>query len=134
MKWQWGGNISKQLSEENLKEVDIFLKDLKPLLLSNQCEFKKSKKNEDFNRYYPLTNKEKIDILKSLSAKDCIKIENNTNPMYIDARVFFFIKECNLIVFGEEEIVKLYIKLYIYKDAVFDNIIVISFHKDGMYE
>ncbi len=45
-----------------------------------------------------------------------------------------FLKITDIIVYGEKETVKLYIKMYIRENKNFDIVIVISFHKEGVYE
>ena len=75
----------------------------------------------------------KKDILRSLTADDCIGIEPNNNPRYPEAEVYKFIKACRLYVYGEETNVTLYIKAYLREKQYYDVVIVISFHEEGMY-
>ena len=68
-----------------------------------------------------------------LEEHDCIKIEPNNNPRYTDSEVYVFSKDCKLFIYGEEEILTLYIKMYVQESSNYDVVIVISFHQEGMH-
>lgn len=77
---------------------------------------------------------DKIKILKDLVPEDCVKIESNDNPRYEESEVYVFIKLVEILVFGETEPHKLYIKMYLREHTTFDVVIVISFHEEGMHD
>ena len=86
---------------------------IRPLLRTKECQFKKSMKNTTFDRQFNLRNEQKIDIINSLTAGDCVKIGRNDNLRYADAEVYQFIKCVELMVYGENETHKLYLKMYL---------------------
>lgn len=126
--------ISFSLTEENRLKIEDFLKQCYALLRTNDYKIEVRDKNEDFDDQYPMTDQEKRSVLLSLTVDDCVAIEPNTNPRFSDAEIFFFKKDKMLIVYGEEELVKLYIKMYTQTFPAYDRICVISFHKDGVYD
>ena len=126
--------IANRLSVADYKKAEEFLKRIKPLLATNDCQFKKSFKNTAFDRQFNLQNEQKIEIIKSLTAYDCIKIAPNDNPRYSESEVYQFIKCIDLLVYGENETRKLYIKMYLAEQPSFDIVIVISFHEEGEYD
>lgn len=77
---------------------------------------------------------EKIKVLKSLTADDCTKIDFNNNPNYPSAELYFFLKDTEIVSYGEKEQISLYIKMYIDGRDRYDKTIVISFHEDGVYD
>lgn len=81
-----------------------------------------------------MTQDEKISILLSLSAEDCCQIEPNNNPGYDENDVYVFIKDAELLCYGEPQTVNLYIKMYIRETKTYDTVIVISFHEEGMHD
>ena len=93
-----------------------------------------SEKNISFDRCYPLTHEQKIDIIKTLVTEHCIKVEPNNNPRYAESEVYVFIQTLMLSIYGEEEEVTLYIKMYLNEEKHNDCVIVISFHAEGMYD
>lgn len=93
-----------------------------------------SQKNKDFDNKYNLSHKDKIGIIKSLTVDDCTDIRMNDNPRYAGADVFIFLKEKDVLSYGESETVSLYIKEYIIEQNSMEMVIVISFHEEGMYE
>ena len=112
-----------------------FLEKIKPYLCTNMCYFKPSTKNKIFDRKYGLKHNEKVELIKSLTADDCIKIEPNNNPRYEDAEVFVFLKnDIEITIFGEPNSVSIYIKIYYLSTSQCDKIICISFHESGMHE
>lgn len=125
--------IANRLSAANYKKAEEFLKRIKPLLATNECQFKKSLKNTAFDQQFNLRNEQKIEIIKSLTADDCIKIAPNDNLRYADSEVYQFIKYVELLVYGENESHKLYVKMYLAEQTHFDIVIVISFHEEGEY-
>lgn len=127
-------SISIQFTEEELKRVDYFLTRVKSLLATNECQFAKSIKNNDFDNSYPMKHSDKMAVLKSLVASDCVKIEPNDNPRYETAEVFVFLKNIEFYVYGEIERMCIYIKMYIQTKPTFDIVLIISFHKDGMFK
>ena len=126
--------IANRLSAADYQKAEEFLKRIKPLLLTNECQFKKSYKNNAFDQQFNLRNEQKVEIIKSLTADDCVKIAPNDNPRYADSEVYQFIKCVELLVYGENETHKLYIKMYLAETPSFDIVIVISFHEEGMYD
>ncbi len=93
-----------------------------------------SEKNKDFDRTHPLTDQQKKEVLKSLTTADRVGIAENDNPMYEEAEIYKFISTQDLIVYGEQIQVKLHIKMYITLAKFDEMVIVISFHKEGMYD
>ena len=81
-----------------------------------------------------MTHQEKLEILRSLTADDCYQIEPNNNIRYKTDDVYKFFKELELIIFGELESMKLYLKMYIRELKTHDLVIVISFHEEGMHD
>lgn len=126
--------IEEVLSKDDKEKVKEFLEKCKALLATNECDFSIRDKNNDFDKCYPLKHNDKIEILRSLSVNDCVKIAPNLNSNYHECDVYIFIKESNLIVYGEEDTIRLYIKMYLIEQVHFDKIIVISFHKAGILE
>lgn len=92
-----------------------------------------NEKNKLFDREFSLTHRQKIEVLEQLEATDCIRIGPNNNPRYGDSEVYEFTKDVDLMPYGYEESIKLYIKAYLTKERWEDVILVISFHKSGMY-
>ena len=123
-----GGN------NENCNKAESFLLNIRGILATNDCSFQPSEKNKKFERLYPMRAEKKIEILKSLRGRDCVKIEPNNNPRYKTAEVYVFIKECKLSVYGEEQLVTLYIKMYLDERDQYELVIVISFHQEGVYD
>lgn len=114
--------------------MESFLKQAKALLPTGNYTIKRSEKNIVFERQFNLRDKQKKDILLSLTAEDCIAVEPNNNPRYADCEVYKFIKLCDLFVYGQNELVPLYIKMYIQEEKYDEMIIVISFHEEGMHD
>ena len=126
--------IANRLPAADYKKAEEFLKRIKPLLATNECQFKISLKNTAFDQQFNLRNEQKIAIIKSLTADDCFKIAPNDNLRYADSEVYQFIKCVELLVYGENEAHKLYIKMYLAEQTAFDIVIVISFHEEGEYD
>lgn len=124
---------TKALSREEIEKARLFLKKIKPILATNECIFRQSEKNREFDRCCPIMHEEKVNIIKSLEEHDCIKIEPNNNPRYTDSEVYVFSKDCKLFIYGEEEILTLYIKMYVQESSNYDVVIGISFHQEGMH-
>lgn len=127
-------HIGNSLLPEDFEKARSFLTRIKPLLLTKECVFKQSEKNALFDRCHPLTHEQRVDIIKTLVAEDCVKIEPNNNPRYADSEVYAFIKTLPLTSYGEEELVTLYIKMYLNEQKHYDIVIVISFHPEGMHD
>lgn len=126
--------INRLLSADDYEKARLFLKRVQPLLSTNECIFKQSAKNIEFDRRYNQSHAQKIGILKSLSAEDCIKIEPNNNPRYTESEVYVFIKDLTLDVYGQNENVKVYVKMYLNEQKHYDIVIVISLHPEGMHD
>ena len=126
-------HIEKDLSPLEQEKAREFLKRIRPYLATNECIFQPSAKNHDFDNRYSMTHNAKVSVIKNLQAEDCIKIELNNNSRYPIAEVYIFIKSVTITVFGEEEQLKLYIKMYFLEEGNRSPIIVISFHTEGMY-
>lgn len=122
------------LSSEDYEKAKAFVNDIKPLLRTGDIQIERTEKNKIFDRKFSLTDQKKCDILKSLTADDCYQIEPNNNPRYKTDEVYKFLKEVELIVFGELESTKLYLKMYIKELTSYDMVIVISFHEEGMHD
>ena len=69
----------------------------------------------------------------SIRPEDCVKIEPNNNPRFVDSDVYVFIKNDEIMVYGELELHKLYIKIYLREKKTYDTVIVISFHEEGLH-
>lgn len=89
---------TKALSREEIEKARLFLKKIKPILATNECIFRQSEKNREFDRCCPIMHEEKVNIIKSLEEHDCIKIEPNNNPRYTDSEVYVFSKDCKLFI------------------------------------
>lgn len=107
---------------------------MRALLATNEVSIVSRLKNKEFDRRFNLKHTEKIKILKSLTVDDCTKIEFNRNTIYPIAELYFFIKDVNILSYGEKEQISLYIKMYIDTRDSYDHVIVISFHPDGEYD
>lgn len=127
-------NISNYLSPEEYQKAETFLARIRPLLKTNDVTISQNYKNKEFDREYNLTNEEKIELLESLTAEDCTKIAPNDNPRYPDSEVFFFLKNIQVVVYGEPDDPCVYIKMYVAELPTYDKVIVISFHKEGMHD
>ena len=126
--------IGNCLSPADFKKAANFLVKIRPLLKTNDVTIPPNKKNNEFDRKYNLKHAEKIKVLESLTAHDCIKIEPNNNPRYPDADVYCFNKNITIVVYGEDENPCVYIKMYVMEFSNHDDVIVISFHEEGLYE
>ena len=118
-------SIRCSLSSEDYEKAKAFVNDIKPLLRTGDIQIERTEKNKIFDRKFSLTDQKKCDILKSLTADDCYQIEPNNNPRYKTDEVYKFLKEVELIVFGELESTKLYLKMYIRELTTYDMVIVI---------
>ena len=107
---------------------------MKGLLVTGEYTIRPSWKNTEFDDEYPLREEQKRSVLRSLTINDCIKVEANTNQRYEAAELFFFLKDAAFMIYGEETKVKIYLKMYIRETKTHDMVIVISFHKDGLYD
>ena len=115
--------------------MKIFLDRAKALFPTSQYTFKPSDKNRELDIEFNLRDQEKVEILKSLTAEDCIEIRQNDNVRYPDADIFIFMKQVSLESYGEEITVILYIKDYIITvPPNMEMVIVISFHREGMHD
>lgn len=126
--------INSLLTEAEFERARLFLEKAKPIIRTGDYTIQRNYKNDTFDDEYPLKDDERKRILLSLNAEDCIKIDKNTNQRYEDSEIFAFLKKADIIAYGEEKTVKLYIKMYIRENKTFDIVIVISFHKEGVYE
>ena len=127
--------IRTELSPDDYKKAQEFIKRMKPLLATGDIKVIPRWKNKELQEKYRLSHKEQCDILKMLSAEDCVEISPNDNPRYdISAEVYKFFKDAELLYFGEPELVKLYLKLYIETRTAYDIVMVISFHEKGKYD
>lgn len=127
-------HISELLTESERKKAEEFLKRMKGLLATGEYTIRPSWKNTEFDDEYPLREEQKRSVLRSLTINDCIKVEANTNQRYEAAELFFFLKDAAFMIYGEETKVKIYLKMYIRETKTHDMVIVISFHKDGLYD
>ncbi len=124
-------NISTLVNQDKIND---FLNKMKALLPTNEYTIEQNEKNINFSREYPLKDKDYKQILQSLTANECVSIEPNNNTRYEDAEVYKFIKNTEINVFGEKENLDIYIKMYIKEYDSYDMVIVISFHKEGVYD
>lgn len=127
-------HISCILTPEDYKKAEAFIKRIKPLLSTGDFQIEKTEKNIMFDRQFSLTHQDKCEILKSLIADDCYKIEPNNNSRYQASEVYKFFREIELTVFGENETTRLYLKMYVKESKAYDMVIVISFHEEGLHE
>ena len=126
--------ISNYLSPKEYKKAEAFLARIRPLLKTKDVTISQTYKNKEFDREYNLTSDEKNALLESLTAEDCTKIAPNDNPRYPNSEVYFFLKNIQVVVYGEPENPCVYIKMYLAELPNYDNVIVISFHKEGMHD
>lgn len=126
--------IGTPLSTTEIQKANQFLSRIKPLLATNDCVFMTSQKNKDFDRLFSMKHNQKIDVLKSLTANDCVKIEPNNNSRFEQSEVYVFLKCVEILVYGESQSHKLYIKIYIRERSDYDTVIAISFHEEGLYD
>ena len=126
--------IGNKLSPADFKKAEAFLVKIRSLLKTNEVTISPNKKNNSFDQKYNMRHAEKIKVLETLTADDCTKIEANNNSRYPDAEVYCFYKNITIIVYGEIENPCVYIKMYVMEFSNHDNVIVISFHEEGMYE
>lgn len=127
-------HIRYSLSSGDYKKAEEFIKQIRPLLSTGEFQIAPTEKNKDFDRKFSLTDWEKREIIKSLTADDCYQIEPNNNTRYKTDEVYKFFKDVELLVFGEPETAKLYLKMYIRETKTYDIVIVISFHEEGMHD
>lgn len=126
--------ISYSLPPEDYKKAEAFIKKITPLLNTGDFQIEKSEKNNAFDRQFSLTHQKKCEILKALTADDCYSIEPNNNKRYEASEVYKFFKEEELLVFGEHEAIRLYLKMYVREKKSYDIVIVISFHEEGLHD
>lgn len=123
------------LQEGDRQKAQIFLEKMNTLLITKEYTIEINSKNKSFDEQFPIKSCVKEEILKSLTLDDCVKIEENINPRYPEAELYFFIKKnVEICVYGEDIKVTLYLKMYICEESYYDRIIVISFHEEGMHE
>ena len=48
--------------------------------------------------------------------------------------MFVFLKDLELLSYGEKQKVRMYIKMYLNEQRDFDIVVVISFHSEGIHE
>ena len=120
---------------EEKQRIEEFLKRGRALFPTGQYIFQPTEKNKTLDRKYNLRNKDKVEIMKTLQADDCVDIKQNDNPRYPDADLFVFQKTVELESYGEKETVELYIKDYIWmcQDRM-ERVIILSFHEEGLYD
>lgn len=118
----------------DIEKAKRFLQRARAILATGEFTIEANSKNNAFDDEFPLKHEDKLTILRSLTAKDCVKVAMNDNPRYKSAEVYVFFKNVMLSSFGEEEDVKLYLKMYIAEVRFGETVIVISFHREGMYE
>ncbi len=126
--------IAQRLTPVDYQKAQSFLSLIKPILAIGDCTFVVNAKNKSFDRHFSLRNEDKIEILKSLVADDCIKVEQNNNSRYEDSEVYVFLKCVTLLVYGQSEPHTIYIKIYMREQHDYDKVIVISFHEEGQYD
>ena len=127
-------HISKMLTESEREKAEGFIKKMKSLLITGEYTIRPSWKNTEFDDEYPLREEQKRAVLRSLTVDDCTKIEANTNDRYEASELFFFLKDSSFTVYGEEVTVPIYLKMYIRETKTHDMVIVISFHRSGLYD
>lgn len=127
-------SVISRITNEEFEKAQKFIQDIKPLLATNDVVIAVRNKNKEFDQKYNMRHEEKINVLKSLRAEDCTKIELNSNPNYPNVELYFFSKEIDVVSYGEKEQVSLYIKVYIDTRDRYDQTIVISFHENGVYD
>lgn len=123
-----------KLSPNERIKAQNFLDAIKPLLKTNDFRFKISEKNKNFDREYNMRDQEKKDIINSLTVDDCISIEKNINPRYMDSEIYIFLKNVTFPIYGEMGNIEIYIKMYLQECDYYNMVIVISFHKSKEYE
>ena len=126
--------ISQQITPADYKKAQTFLLRIKPVLTTGDCTFATTAKNKSFERQFSLRHEQKIKIIKSLTADDCIKVEPNNNPRFEKSEIYVFLKCVTLPVYGEDESHTIYIKIYLVEMQPYDSVIVISFHEEGQYD
>ncbi len=104
------------------------------MLPTNQCTFKITEKNTQFDYKYNLSHAQKIEIIRSITVADFVESRPNAVPTYPDAELFIFHKAVELVIYGEKEKKLLYIKEYIIDDKNMEMVIVISFHEEGLHD
>lgn len=126
--------INNKLTSSQQEKANAFLDKVKALLPTNEFTVEQTFKNKEFAREYSFRNRDYKKVLLSLTKEDCISIESNDNPRYEDAEVYKFIKNTELNVFGEIEKLDIYIKMYIREYDSYNIVIIISFHKEGVFD
>ena len=126
--------ISRVWTAEERTLINNFLVHAKALLATKDFIIQPTPKNKAFQKRYPLRSDDQIAILRSLQVEDCVAVEPNDNPRYSDSTVFKFIKEVEITVLGETELVEIYIKEYIEDRRTHEIICVISFHEEGLHD
>lgn len=120
-------------SDADQTVIQTFLASVCGLLPTGQITFRLSEKNRLFDEKFNMRHLEKVALIKSLTVSDCIKIAENENGRFPDAKIFIFKKSAELNCYGESCKTMVYIKMYIAKQDVIDYTVVISFHEDGIY-
>jgi len=118
------------LDETKRRQVEGFLKKVHAICAVGGVTIAPREKNKAFQRRFNLSHSKQIKIIQALCADSCTAIEPNDNPRYEGSTVYKFKQEFELFSFGEKETVRMYIKMYITKVTYYDEVIVISFHKD----
>ena len=122
------------LSPQDYKKVEEFLVRIRPLIKTGDVIIEPTEKNKLFDRQYNMKHAEKLKVLSSLTAEDCTKIEPNNNPLYPEAEVYFFLKDIEIMVYGETANPCVYIKMYTQEFSTYDVVVTISFHEEGMHD
>lgn len=126
--------MNSNLSPQDYEKVVEFLAKIRPLIKTGDVIIEPTEKNRFFDRRYNMRHAEKLKVLETLTAEDCTKIEVNNNPRYPEAEVYFFLKNVEVVVYGEPMSPCVYIKMYTQEFSTYDIVVTISFHEEGMHD
>ncbi|MBQ3306667.1 MAG: hypothetical protein IJG68_00580 [Bacilli bacterium] len=110
---------AKEFSNEILNVMDN-----KKIIISGK------EKNIRFLNEYSITNNQRINIIKALTSKNFVEKRKNGDAKIKTEWLYIFNPNYLLTnIYGEEEFVKLYIKICVINNVIY----VESFHKDSDY-
>ena len=113
-------------------KIQEFLTTVKSIMKTEQLTILPRTKNIAFMQKYKIKHRDAICMVEQLELEDCYSVEPNNNPRYAEAEVYKFKRKYDLRGYKEDtESVVVYIKMYLMEKKTYDDVVAISFHRDG---
>ncbi len=113
-------------------KVEEFLAAVKSIIKTGDFIIEPRDKNIAFMQKYKIKHRDAICMVEQLELEDCYSVEPNNNPRYAEAEVYKFKRKYDLRGYKEDtESVVVYIKMYLMEKKTYDDVVAISFHRDG---